>query len=86
MQLMPETGRDMDVVDPFNAEENIFGGTRYLSLMLDRFKNDKSLALAAYNAGPENVAAYRGVPPFQETQTFIKRVLRYYDQYRSETK
>jgi soluble lytic murein transglycosylase len=83
MQLMPETAEDMQVGDPFNPEENIFGGTRYLGLLLDRFRNNKMLALAAYNAGPEAVEAHRGMPPYAETRTFVKRVLYYYDQYHS---
>jgi len=83
MQLMPKTSSDMKVKDPFNPEENIFGGTRYLSLMLQRYNSDKVLALAAYNAGPKNVATYQGVPPFNETETFIKRVLLYYNRYRA---
>jgi soluble lytic murein transglycosylase len=81
MQLMPETADEMDVSDAFNPEENIFGGTRYLGLMLERFSKDKRLALAAYNAGPERVEEYKGVPPFPETATFIERVLKYYHQY-----
>ncbi|MBN2123349.1 MAG: lytic transglycosylase domain-containing protein [Deltaproteobacteria bacterium] len=86
MQLMPDTADAMDVRDPFNPEENIFGGTRYLSLMMERFRNNKVLALAAYNAGPENVEEYKGVPPFDETRTFIQRVLDYYRQYQSGAK
>jgi soluble lytic murein transglycosylase-like protein len=86
MQLMPHTADAMEVGDPFNPEENIYGGTRYLSLMLERFKNNKRLALAAYNAGPESVKDYRGIPPFPETRTFIKRVLDYYRQYSSGAK
>jgi soluble lytic murein transglycosylase len=85
MQLMPETANEMAVEDPFDPEENIFGGTRYLSLLLQRFQNDKRLALAAYNAGPESVENYRGVPPFLETKTFIRNVLHFYDQYRSDS-
>jgi soluble lytic murein transglycosylase-like protein len=83
MQLMPETADEMEVGNPFNPEENILGGTRYLSLMLQRFKNNLHLALAAYNAGPENVEEYRGIPPFLETKNFIERVLRYYSQFGS---
>ena len=83
MQLMPRTADDMEVGDPLNPEENIFGGTRYLSLMLERFKDDKRLALAAYNAGPERVEEYKGVPPFSETTSFIEKVLFYYQQYNS---
>lgn len=85
MQLMPKTMDQMEVKDPFNPEENIFGGTRYLSLLLERFNNDKKLALAAYNAGPERVEEYQGVPPFPETKSFISKVLNYYFQYRSES-
>ncbi len=83
MQLMPETAWEMDVGDPLNPEENILGGTRYLSLMLDRFKNNLHLALAAYNAGPENVEEYRGIPPFVETRNFVERVLKYYSLFTS---
>ena len=86
MQLMPQTSEEMRVQDPFDPEENIVGGTRYLSMMLDRFGNNTQLALAAYNAGPENVEAYNGIPPFAETQTFVKRVLRYYQQFKSTMK
>ena len=86
MQLMPGTADAMDVDDAFDAKDNIDGGTRYLSLMLERFKNDTRLALAAYNAGPERVAEYRGGPPYQETKTFIDRVLNYYRQFNSSSK
>jgi soluble lytic murein transglycosylase-like protein len=82
MQLMPKTATDMEVGDPYEPEENIFGGARYLSDLLGRYNNNMDLALAAYNAGPENVEAYNGVPPFPETETFIKRVLDYYDKYK----
>jgi soluble lytic murein transglycosylase len=85
MQLMPETADDMEVADPFNPEENILGGTRYLGLLLERYKNDKQLALAAYNAGPERVSEYKGVPPFTETREFIKRVMKYYKAYQNGT-
>jgi soluble lytic murein transglycosylase-like protein len=81
MQLMPETAYDMEVGDPFNPEENIFGGTRYLSVLLDRYKNDKTKALAAYNAGPERIEEYKGIPPFTETKDFVERVLKYYEAY-----
>ena len=86
MQLMPETADDMEVADPFNPEANIFGGTRYLGLLLARYKNDKNLALAAYNAGPERVEEYKGIPPFTETREFVKRVLNYYRAYQNGTR
>ena len=86
MQLMPETANAMEVANPFSPEENIFGGTRYFSLLLDRFKNDKVLALAAYNAGPEAVETYGGIPPFPETKSFVAKVLDYYERYKSSTK
>lgn len=86
MQLMPETANAMEVANPFSPEENIFGGTRYFSLLLERFKNDKILALAAYNAGPEAVESYGGLPPFPETEFFVAKVLEYYEKYKSGTK
>lgn len=84
MQLMPGTADDMKVMDPLDPEDNILGGTRYFSLLLKRFKNDKELALAAYNAGPEVVDRYRGVPPYPETQAFVERVMRYYRAYKGK--
>ena len=86
MQLTPGTADDMAVEDPFDPEENIFGGTRYFSLLLKRFKNNKVLALAAYNAGPETVESFNGVPPFPETKEFVKRVMRYYETYQPKAK
>ena len=83
MQLMPQTAADMAVQDPFDPKENILGGTRYFSMLLKRFKNDRVLALAAYNAGPERVESCRGVPPFPETEDFVDKVLAYYRSYNS---
>jgi len=73
MQIMPETGRDLELVDPFNPSENIDAGIRYLRYLLDTFP-DKRLAVAAYNAGPNAVKKYGGVPPYEETQNYVKKV------------
>jgi soluble lytic murein transglycosylase len=83
MQLMPETAEDMGVKEPFDPRENIFGGTRYLGLLLQRFKHDQELALAAYNAGPESVETSRAVPPIPETKDFVAKVMNYYRRYSS---
>ena len=79
MQLMPSTARAMDVKDPFNPEENIEGGIKYLRYLLDRFDGDLILAIAAYNAGPTKVRKYNGIPPIRETQQYVKRVLTIYN-------
>jgi soluble lytic murein transglycosylase-like protein len=81
MQLMPETAREMGVRDPFDPEENIMGGTRYLSLLLNRFGGDLKSALAAYNAGPSAVEKHRGLPPFRETEDYVARVLSLYSSW-----
>lgn len=79
MQLMPFTARDMGVSNPFNPEENIEGGIKYLKFLLDKFDGDVSLALAAYNAGPTTIEESGGIPRIQETQKYVKKVLSIYD-------
>jgi len=83
MQLMPATAEELGVDRPFSVVENLDGGVRYLRAMLDRY-GDLTRALAAYNAGPIAVDHYRGVPPYRETQAYVKRVLEYYRGYRRE--
>lgn len=78
MQLMPATAEELGVRDSFDADQNIAGGARYLSQLLERFKNDVRLALAAYNAGPTAVDAHRGIPPFPETRNYVERVVAEY--------
>ena len=82
MQLMPSTAQGLGVKDAYNPELNIEGGTKYLKGLMDRFGNDKSLALAAYNAGPNAVKKYGGIPPYAETQNYVKKVLSKYDTYK----
>ncbi|HIJ97072.1 MAG TPA: lytic transglycosylase domain-containing protein [Desulfuromonadales bacterium] len=83
MQLMPQTAKSLKVADRFNPKDNVEGGVKYLRFLLDTFKGDVSLALAAYNAGLNNVARYGGIPPFNETRTYVNRVLAYMQSYQS---
>ena len=78
MQLMPGTARELGVRDSFDPEQNVDGGVRYLKAMLTRFDNNLQLGLAAYNAGPEAVAAHKGVPPYPETKSYVTRILKLY--------
>ena len=79
MQLMPETARHVGIENPFDPRENILGGTKYLSSLLDRFKGNTAKALAAYNAGPTVVARHNGVPPFRETQGYVRKIQKLVD-------
>jgi soluble lytic murein transglycosylase-like protein len=79
MQLMPETAAILGVRDSFDPQQNIHGGTRHLRAMMERFRHNPRLAVAAYNAGEKAVVEFGGVPPFPETQEYVVRVLRFYD-------
>lgn len=78
MQLMPRTAARMGVTDVFDPRQNILGGTRYLRILANTFSGDLVLTIAAYNAGEGAVLRYRGIPPFEETQRYVRRVLRWY--------
>lgn len=82
MQLMPQTAQLMAVSDPFDPQENIHAGVRYLKYLLASFQNNVPLALAAYNAGENAVRKYGRIPPYEETRTFVDRVLRYWDEFK----
>lgn len=81
MQLMPATADLMGVYNVFNAKDNIRGGTRYFRQMLELFEFDLELALAAYNAGPGAVQRYNGIPPYKETQNYVKKVIKRYNSF-----
>lgn len=81
MQLMPATARSLGVDDPFNPWQNIQGGTRYLGYLMERFRGELTLALAAYHAGEGAVRRYGGIPPFPATRRYVERVQRYHRRY-----
>lgn len=81
MQLMPSTAKSLKVADRFNPKDNVEGGVKYLRFLLDTFRGDVSLAVAAYNAGLGKVAKYGGIPPYNETRTYVARVLSYMKSY-----
>ncbi len=84
MQLMPGTAEQLQVTNPYDIKENIWAGTRYLGMLLEKFNNNLPMALAAYNAGPERVRQYRDIPPIKETQGFVRDVCTNFLQYSGE--
>jgi soluble lytic murein transglycosylase-like protein len=83
MQLMPTTAEHLGVADPLEPGQNVRGGAAYLRSMIDRY-GDLTRALAAYNAGPEAVDRYGGIPPYRETRDYVERVLTYYRHYHGD--
>lgn len=83
MQLMPRTIRFLRIADPFDARENIMGGTRYFRHLLNRFDGNIETSLAAYNAGPTAVGRYKGIPPYTETKQYVKKVMAFWKGYKN---
>lgn len=82
MQLMPRTAASMGVRSPFDPRQNILGGSRYLRVLANKFNGDLVLTVASYNAGEGAVIRYRGVPPYDETRRYVRRVLTFYYAFR----
>lgn len=84
MQLMPSTAKSLKVANSFNPKDNVDGGVKYLRFLLDTFKGDVQLALAAYNAGLNKVAKYGGIPPYSETRNYVSRVISFMQNYQAQ--
>ncbi len=82
MQLMPRTAKELGVEDSFNPEHNIDGGVKYLKKLLVKYKGNVGMALAAYNAGSQNVRKYKGIPPYKETRRYVKKVSALHEMYK----
>lgn len=85
MQLMPGTAKSLGVANPYDAEDNVKGGTKMLANLLKTYGGNKELALAAYNAGGGAVKKYGGIPPYGETQRYVKNVLNIYSRYKGDS-
>jgi len=83
MQIMPQNFKLLGLKDPFDPTQNINAGTRYFKQLYDRFNGKLALSLAAYNAGPAAVDRYKIIPPYEETEEYVRRVLRYYYKYKN---
>ena len=83
MQIMPENFKILGINDPFDPTQNINAGARYFKQLFDRFNGKLALSLAAYNAGPAAVDRFKSIPPYQETEEYVRRVLRYYYNYKN---
>ena len=83
MQIMPQNFKSLGIKDPFDHWQNINAGARYFKQMFDRFNGKLSLSLAAYNAGPTAVDRYKTIPPYEETEEYVRRVLKYYYNYKN---
>jgi len=84
MQLMPATATSLGVVDSFDPEDNIYGGTLYLKTLIDKFNGNIKLGLAAYNAGSRKVKNFGGVPPFKQTRQYLRKVFKYHQMYKGD--